>query len=287
MRFGMAVLIVGHLLGLPVASVSAYAETQERIVAVGGDITEILFAIGVGDRIVAVDSTSQHPRAAKNLPNVGYMRRLSPEPILALAPDHIIATEDAGPVGAIDVLKQAGVKFTIITDTPTVEGAAQKIEAVSTAVGEAKVGKILADEMREKVSRAQAGLPLGARPPRAVFLLSVGRGPMLAGGRNTSADAIITLAGGENIAAGIDGYKPIEPEAMNAADPELVIVTDRTLNALGGPEAVLASPLLAGTTAAKTGRLVAFDGLMLLGFGPRLADAITEMAAVLHAEERQ
>lgn len=287
MRKTLAVLFTAHLLGLPLASLTARAEPPERIVAVGGDVTEILFAVGAGARIVAVDSTSLYPRAAQDIPNVGYMRRLSPEPILALAPDHIIAIDDAGPAGAIDVLRQAGVRFTTIEDQPTIDGVIEKIERVADAVGANAAGKALAEATRQKVEAALAAVDRGARRPRAVFLLSVGRGAMLAGGRGTSADAIIVMAGGENIASEIEGYKPIEPEAMNARDPELVMVTYRTLEAMGGVDAVLASPLLAGTTAGKTGRVVAFDGLMLLGFGPRLADSIQAVSAALRPAATQ
>jgi len=281
-RLAMKVLIVVHLLGLLLVSLTATAEpAAQRIVAVGGAVTEVLYAVGAGERIVARDTTSQYPAPARALPDVGYMRRLSAEPILALAPDMIIAIEDAGPKESIAILEQAGVAYRKIPDVPTVEGTLEKIRAVAAAVDMAAEGDALAKSVAERIAAVRATVPQDKKP-RAVFLLSVGRGGLLAGGRDTSADAIITLAGGENVAAAFEGYKPFEPEAFAARDPEVIIVTDRTLEALGGKDAIAAMPAFAGTAAAKSGRIVAFDGLMLLGFSTRLADAIEATAGALH-----
>jgi len=260
---------------------SAAEPAADRIVAIGGDVTEILFALGAGDRIVAVDLTSRHPAAARALPNVGYMRQLSAEPILALAPDHIIAVSDAGPADAVAILRQAGVRYTTVEDEPDVEGALAKVAAVAAAVGREDAGAALAAEMRRKLDAIAGEVAARTVRPRVVFLLSVGRGALLAGGRDTSADGAIRLAGGENVAAEFAGYKPFEPEAMAAADPEAVIVTDRTVEALGGVDAILALPALSGTTAVKQGRVLVFDGQKLLGFGPRLPEAVAELAAAL------
>jgi len=282
MRRFTRVLIVAHCLGLPLYSLTASAEPAERIVSVGGDVTEILYAIGAGERIIAVDTTSRYPAEATALPNVGYMRRLSAEPILALAPDHIIAVADAGPKDAITILRRAGVRFTEIPDEPTVEGALAKIHAVAVATGQTERGTALAEDTASRVQAALASVPKDQPKPRALFLLSVGRGALMAGGRDSSADAMIKLAGGENIATGFSGYKPFEPEAMLALNPEIIIVTKRTMTALGGVEQMRAQPQFATTKAAATGRIVAFDGALLLGFGARLASAIEMLTAAFY-----
>ena len=282
MRRFTRVLIAAHCLGMPLVTLTAAAEPVERIISVGGDVTEILYAIGAGDAIVAVDTTSRHPEAATALPDVGYMRRLSAEPILALAPDHIIAIADAGPKDAIAILRQAGVRFTEIPDDPSVAGALAKIQAVADAAGKGEAGQELAADTEKRISAALAAVPEGQARPKALFLLSVGRGALMAGGRESSADAMIKLAGGENIASGFTGYKPFEPEAMLALDPDIIIVTKRTLLALGGVEQMRTQPQFAATSAARTGRIVAFDGAMLLGFGVRMADAIEALTKTFH-----
>ncbi len=284
MRRFTRVLIVAHCLGLPLWSMMALAEPAKRVISIGGDITEILFAIGAGDRIVAVDTTSRYPAAALALPNVGYMRQLSAEPILALAPDHIIAVADSGPKEVIAILRQAGVRFTEIPDAPSVEGALAKIRAVAAAADSVEAGAAFASSISARIDAALAAVPQGQAKPRALFLFSVGRGGLMAGGETSSADAMIQLAGGRNIATGFSGYKPFEPEAMLAADPEIIIVTERTMAALGGVEEIRAQPQFAATQAARTGRIVAFDGALLLGFGARLASGIEHLTAAFYPE---
>jgi iron complex transport system substrate-binding protein len=280
-------LIVIHCLGLPLYSLAAAADPAERIISIGGDVTEILYAIGMDERIIAVDTTSRYPARTKGLPNVGYMRRLSAEPILALTPDHIIAIADAGPKDVIAILQQAGVQFTEIPDTPTIEGALTKVRAVAAAVGRVEPGAVLAASITERINAALASVPKDRAKPRALFLLSVGRGALMAGGLGSSADAMIKLAGGENIATGFNGYKPFEPEAMLAINPEIIIVTKRTLAALGGVEQMRTQPQFAPTRAAETSRIVAFDGAMLLGFGARLASAIEMLTEAFYPASDQ
>lgn len=284
MRRFQRILIVAHFMGLPLYALTAMAEPLERIISVGSDVTEVLYAIGAGASIVAVDTTSSYPAATQALPNVGYMRRLSAEPILALSPDHIVAISDAGPAEAIAVLRQAGVRFTEIPDEPSVNGALQKIRAIAFAVNRGAAGDALAEQTASRINAALKSAPKGSRKPRALFLLSVGRGALMAGGVDSSADAMIKLAGGENIASEFTGYKPFEPEAMLALDPEIIIVTNRTMTALGGMEQMRAQPQFALTSAAKEGRIVAFDGAMLLGFGARMADAIEGLTAAFYPD---
>jgi len=241
------------ILALPLAGAGVTASAAEKFISIGGDVTEIVYALGQGERLIAVDSTSIYPPAAQQLPNVGYMRNLSAEPILAMAPDHILANADAGPASAIEVLKAAGVGYTTIPDEPTVAGTLAKVQAVGEAIGEAERAKTLAHEIEQEVASVRQRVSSYQERPRTLVLLSVGRGGLMAGGAGTSADAIIALAGGQNIAVDVKGYKPFEPEAMNRLDPEVIIVTDRTLEALGGAETMLAAPQFAGTAAARQG----------------------------------
>lgn len=272
-------------LALPFSGAAGLANAAEKIIAIGGDVTEIVHALGHGERLIAVDSTSVYPPGVRELPNVGYMRNLSAEPILAMAPDHIVAIADAGPVSAVDVLKAAGVRYTTIPDEPSVAGTLTKVRAVGKAIGETEHAETLAHEIERAVANVRQRVSGYQQRPRTLFLLSVGRGGLMAGGAGTSADAMIALAGGQNIASDIDGYKPFEPEAMNQLDPEVIIVTERTLEALGGADAMLTTPQFAGTAAAKQGRLVAMDGSLLLGFGPRLPEAVQQLAEALHPSE--
>ena len=256
---------------------------RERIVSVGGAVTEIVYALGMSDRVVAVDSTSRYPEEARSKPDVGYMRRLAAEPILAMGPSLVLAVADAGPPAVLDQLREAGLRVELIPDEPSPRGVLEKIDRVAEVLRRRAKGRVLVARLKAKfnaLSRAVAGLP---SRPRVLFLLSIGQGGApLAAGRNTAAAGIIELAGGVNAVAAFEGYKPLSSEAAVAAAPDVILVTNRSLRLLGGPEGLLAIPEIALTPAGEGRRVVAMDGLLLLGFGPRTAAAVDLLAERLH-----
>lgn len=274
----LAVLLTSSLLNL-----AAHAD-QERIIAIGGSVTEIAYALGAGDRLVAVDSTSLYPEVATELPDIGYMRRLSAEPILALEPDHILAIADAGPEPVLDQLRDAGVKITTIDDVPSPEGIVAKIEDVAQSLGLVDQGEIVAGQVAADFDALAAEVNAVAAPPvppRVMFVLNTGRGAPMVGGTGTSADAIIRLAGAENAVTGLEGYKPLSPEAAIEAAPDVILTMNRSVEASGGEEALLALPDIALTPAGQNQALISMEGLFLLGFGPRTPEAARTLATAL------
>ena len=271
---------------LPIQPVFGEAGAQHgsRIVSVGGSITEIVYALGAADRLIAVDSTSLHPPEARAHPDVGYMRRLSAEPILAMKPTLLLAVEDAGPATVLDQLRAAGTKLVIVPDDPSPEGVIEKVRVIAEALGLEEEGQKIADRLRQDLVRLGEALEDVERTPSVLFMLSIGRGAPLAAGRDTSAASIIELAGGRNAIDAFEGYKPLSPEAMVGAAPEVLLVTDRTLGLLGGERALLSRPEIAATPAGREARLITMNGLLLLGFGPRTPEAIRNLAAGLHPE---
>ena len=270
-------LTVWPLLGADIAR----SETP-RVVSVGGAVTEIVYALGLSDRIVAVDSTSLFPEEAKQKPNVGYMRRLAPEPILALEPTLLLAVEDAGPSSVFDQIREAGVPVALVPDEPSPAGVLDKIARVASVLGAAEKGKALASQLKAELASLAAVVAGIPQRPRVLFLLSIGRGAPLAAGRDTAAAAIVALAGGVNAVDAYDGYKPLSPEAAVAAAPDVLLVTARSLRLLGGRDGVLGIPEIALTPAGQEGRVIALDGLLLLGFGPRTGEAVRLLARALH-----
>lgn len=270
-----------------VAPGSAAAQATSRIVSIGGSVTEFVYALGADDRLIAVDATSRHPPRATAKPNVGYMRSLSAEPILSLEPTLVLAVADAGPRATLEQLRAAGVRIVVIPDDPDPAGILDKARAVAAALEVSERGEALADRLDDALRAAQASTARVRHRPRVLFLLSVGRGAPLAAGRSTSAQAVIELAGGVNAISEFEGYKPISPEAFATAAPDHVLVTERTLERMGGESGVLAIPGLAITPAGQARRLIAMDGLLLLGFGPRTPQAIEQLAGYLHPERRR
>jgi iron complex transport system substrate-binding protein len=277
-------LAVLAALGLALAGAPGRAADTTRLVSIGGAVTEIVYALGAGDRLVAVDTTSLYPAAARKLPNVGYMRQLSAEGVLSLRPSLVLITKDAGPPAALKQLGDAGTALQLVPDEPSAEGAAAKIRAVAEILGAGPKGARIAEALTRDLARLEQRIaPLKARP-KVVFVLSIGQGAPLAAGRNTTADAMIRLAGGVNAIAGYEGYKLLSPEAAVAAAPDAILVTSHSVELLGGADAILARPELKLTPAGKAHRLIAMDGLYLLGFGPRLAFAVRDLAKALHPD---
>lgn len=281
--------LAAPLILLALAGASARAEEvptdAKRIVSIGGTVTEIIYALGEDARIVAVDSTSTYPASAADKPDVGYIRQLSAEGVLSQKPDLIIAEAGAGPADAMAILKASGIPIVSIPTPPEAGAIAGKIRAVGAAVGKADAADRLASEvdavLKTLESRVSA-LPVPKK--RVLFALSLANGRVMAAGTDTSADAIIRLAGGINAADGIAGYKPLSDEAVIAAAPEVVLVMDNPAMHLTAEQA-FALPALQSSPAGKAQAFIAMDGLYLLGLGPRTPQAALDLAARLYPDD--
>jgi iron complex transport system substrate-binding protein len=255
---------------------------NSRIVSIGGAITEILYAIGLGQRVVAVDTTSTHPpEVLRDKPNVGYMRALSPEGVLGLNPSLILAMEGAGPPQAVTVLRAAGIPFVLVPDRFTGEGIVKKIALVAQAAGAPDRGKCLAAAVAADLEALAQVRHQIETPLRTTFLLSFVNNRAMVAGRATAADGIIKMAGATNAITGYEGYKPVNDEAIIAARPEFVLAMQRESHPLDA-KAVFSHPGFALTPAAKQQAFAAMDGLYLLGFGPRTARAARDLAATIY-----
>ncbi|MEY8829810.1 hemin ABC transporter substrate-binding protein [Sedimentitalea sp. XS_ASV28] len=251
-----------------------------NVVSAGGSITEIVYALGEQDRLIARDTTSTFPEEAQKLPNVGYVRALSPEGVLALRPGLILAEADAGPPETLDLLRDSGVPLVLIPDVPTTDGITAKIRAVGDALGATEPADQLAQQVAAQmqlVAERAAGVPEESRK-RVLFVLSLQGGRILAAGQETEASSVIELAGAVNAMNGFTGYKPVSEEAVIAAAPDIILMMNRGSAGMADDAAILAVPALAATPAGKDNSLIRMDGQYLLGFGPRTAQAVTELA---------
>lgn len=263
----------------------ALAQAPERVVAVGGVVTEVIYALGLQDRIVGVDTTSQFPaEALKDKPSVGYVRALSAEGVLSLKPTAIVAIDGSGPPDAVALLKESGVRYVVIPDERTEAGVAAKIEAIGASVGAAEPAKRLAAQTTTRFEELAALRNGITKRRRALFVLSLQNGRALVGGRNSSADSILTLAGAVNVAAEIDGFKPMTDEAIIAAAPDVIVMMRHSSTHNAPAEELFALPSFSQTPAAAKKALVRMDGLYLLGFGPRAPLAARDLMAEIYPE---
>lgn len=254
----------------------------DRVLSLGGSVTEIVYALGQEHRLVARDTTSTFPQAANDLPDVGYMRALSPEGVLSVAPELILSEEGAGPPETIAALEAAAIPFVSIPDAYSAEGVVAKIMAVGNALGTQSAAQALADQIEADFAQARAKLDAVDAPKKVLFILSTRGGRILASGLNTAADGIIEMAGGTNVITTFEGYKPLTDEAVVTAAPDVILMMDRSGDHNVEDDALFAMPALTPTPAAQAGAVVRMNGLYLLGFGPRTAQAALDLNAALY-----
>ncbi|GAB1362324.1 hemin ABC transporter substrate-binding protein [Rhodobacter sp.] len=260
-------------LALALLPIPAAAQDAQRVISLGGSVTEIAVALGAEDRLIARDTTSNYPASIEALPDVGYIRALSPENVLALAPDLIIAESDAGPPEAVEVLKSAGIPFLLMPEAHGADGIPAKIIGVGAALEKHAEAKALAETVSMGLDEAKVRAAAVTAPKRVLFILSLTGGRVMAGGEGSSAEGIIRLAGGSNAGTGFQGYKPMTDEAVIAAAPDVILMMEREGDLAIANAEVLAHPALAETPAGKSGAIVRMDGMLLLGFGPRTPEA--------------
>ncbi|ABD55051.1 heme/hemin ABC transporter substrate-binding protein [Jannaschia sp. CCS1] len=276
---GLALIMAFGLFAAFVAGPARAQDDPPRVVAVGGSITEIIYALGMEDLLVARDTTSSWPAEVEALPDVGYMRALSPEGVLSVRPDLIIAEEGAGPPETIEVLADAEIEFITVPESYDAVGVRLKIIAVAEALGVREDGVALADRIEADLSEAVAAISGDA--PRVMFILSMEGGRIMASGTGTAADGIINLAGGENAVSAFEGYSPLTDEAVLSAAPDVILMMDRGGDHSAGNADLFAHPALGLTPAAEADSVVRINGLLLLGFGPRTPEAVARLSAAL------
>jgi iron complex transport system substrate-binding protein len=265
---------------LPRASAAAF---PERLVVAGGALTEIAVALGGARSLVGIDSTSLYPhRVVDPVPKIGYLRTLSAEGILSLNPSLLLASDQAGPPSVFDQLRAVRLPLALIAESFAVDDVPGKVATVADALGQGAAGREMAAAVAQDLASLRAMVAGLAATPAVLFVLSNASDRLMAAGQATAAETMIALAGGRNAIHGYANYKPLSAEAAVAADPDVIVIPDHVLTALGGVEAVRRMPQIAATRAGSAGRIVAMDTLFLLGLGPRVAHAGRALAGALH-----
>lgn len=259
--------------------------TEQRIVSVGGALTEIVYALGAERLLAGADTTSQWPEAAKALPQVGYMRNLSAEGILSLTPTSLLATQSSGPPVVIEQIRQAGIAVKTVSESNTPDGVLAKIREVADWLNLPEQGEQLVAQVRNDFEQLDRFTSRLSKRPKVLFVLAMSRGAPIVSGAGTSADAMIRIAGGDNALSGFEGFKPASSEALIGAAPDVIVLTDLAANAAGGVERFFELPGIESTPAGKRRRTVTMDALYLLGFGPRTGKAALDLATRLHAAD--
>jgi iron complex transport system substrate-binding protein len=264
------------------------APTPKRIVSLKPNITELLFAMGAGDKVVGVTTWCDRPDAAKKLPKVADYIKPNIEKILVLKPDLIIASQENSVKAPFEILENSGIEVLYLT-FKNIDDLMLSINKLSRAVGHYEEGERLINEIKEiinspaviasvaKQSSKDAGLlrriaPRNDVKPKALII--VGKRPLVAAGTKTFLGEIVKIAGGENIIKSKILYPHIDIETVIARDPDIII--DLSM----GSEADSKEWQKYDIKAAKTGRI---HNLNMSDFrlGARVAEQIEGMKKIL------
>jgi iron complex transport system substrate-binding protein len=279
--FLLATALAGF--SLPVAALEPFSDTS-RLVSIGGSLTEIIYALDEEERLVARDQTAIYPPQVEDLPDVGYMRALSPEGVLSVSPTALLVIEGSGPPEALDVLSHAGVEYKTVPESFTHEGVVAKVRAVGEALGVEDKAEVLASEIDAALTAAEERTESLAERKRVLFVLSMQGGKINASGTGTAANGIIDLAGALNAITDYEGYKQLTEEAVIAAAPDVILMMDRGGDHGATHAQLLEHPAIALTPAGQNHAIIMMDGAYLLGFGPRTAEAVTDLVEALYPE---
>jgi iron complex transport system substrate-binding protein len=255
------------------------------IVSLSGDLTEILFALGFGDRVVAVDVTTTFPPEAAEIPVIGFGQQLAPEPVLGMRPSLVLANELTGPPEAIEQMRGAGIPVLVIAGGTSLDDPARKIRLIGEVMGAPEEAEALAIEVDAEI---QAALDVAAQAeasPNAVFVYSRGPELLLVFGVGTATNAMLTGAGAVDVGAeAVHGAAPLSAELLAAMQPDVIVLPESGFLALGGAEAFLEVPGVAQTPAGENQNFLAYDEAYFFNLGPRTGEALMEFVLDLYPE---
>lgn len=253
------------------------AAPKERIVSLNGAVTEIISDLGHEKELVGRDVTSTYPQWVKDsVKDLGHVRSISVEAILALNPALILASDKDLPPAIDEKLKNSGIKFKVFHQDFSVDGTKQLIGEVAQFIGDDK-----AQSLQTKIDSDLTKVKTFSAKPKVLFIYARGAGTMMVAGGNTPLESMINLAGGANAATGFTDFKPLTPEALVNSNPDVILLFDSGLQSLGGIDGLLKIPGVAQTNAGKNKAVITMDGGLLADFGPRLGEAAVTLNSLL------
>lgn len=276
-QFKMAILLLVLLNSVTGLAYAGDKSTPKRIVTAGGSITEIMYALGLEKRVIGIDTSSNYPPRVSALPKVGYYRGLAAEGIMSLNPDMLVVAKGAGPEVVLKQIKSLGVKVKAYEQSQyTQEAWAVTIKKIGSDFNRPKAATNLINSVFKGIENYQNTRHFEPKRINAITLLSVGQRGPIAAGRNTVPNFLMSLAGINNAAVALDGYKPFSTELLAEQKVDMVLVPSHIADGLGGKEAICANQIIKMATSNKC-NLFVMDGLLLMGFGARLDQAIGEI----------
>ncbi|MDN3708769.1 ABC transporter substrate-binding protein [Myroides ceti] len=246
-----------------------------KIVSLNGAITETLAQLGEENNIIGVDVTSNYPEGLK-AQNLGHVRSITAESILALQPTVIYASNKDMNPDLLEKLKASKVKLELIDQEFSAQGTANLITTVAKSLNKENYQPII-----DNINAKLATVKTLEKKPKVLFIYARGAGNLMVAGKDTPLERIITIAGGENAANDFSDFKPLTPEALVSSNPDVILMFDSGLASIGGVDGLLKIEGISATNAGKNKKVIAMEGQYLSGFGPRLGDAAVDLNKLL------
>lgn len=259
------------------SSQSAGNAGEPRIVTMTAGLTETVFALDLGDRVVGRDLSSTL-EAAADLPIVTSGHDVSAESVLSLRPTLVLVDEDTGPKEALEQIAAAGVTVTTVEKAVTIEEIVPRLLAVADVLGVPERGAAVAERIQADLT--SIAWPGGERPVVSFLYLRGTASVYLLGGPGAGPDSLIAAAGATDggVAAGLDQpFTPLTPEALVAAAPDILLVTTTGLESVGGLDGMLELSGVSQTPAGRARRVIAIEDGLLFSFGPRTPGLIASL----------
>ena len=258
-----------------------------RIVCLSKHLTEMVFALGKGHNLVAVDLSSTYPDSAKLLKTVGYHRALSPESIIAMNPDLVIHSNDIGPENVLPQITKAGLNIKVFGGANTFDSAKLLLKELGVFFGVEKAADSIILKMdKDIVAAADSLKALHLTDTPSVMIIHFGRANnvyFVMSGRRGVGDKMIGLAGGKTATYDAKGARQISAEAVAVANPDIIIATDFGFDQMGSMDKFINGvPGVALTNAGKNKRIVRFEEHDLIYFGPRTGENIIKLMNLIH-----
>lgn len=265
-----------------ITSASAWAQ---KIITAGSAMTETVCALGLCDKIVASDRTSTYPAEIQKLPTIGYRSSIGAEGIISLQPTLLIAEKDYVEATVLTQVQTAGIKVLIIDRVYTLEGTKDLIQKISTELNKKAEGEKIIKKIEGELKEAQAVVKKSKVNPKVLCVYNRGASSVSAAGTNTFSE-ILPFVGATSAVTGIEGYKPLNAEALMASNPDYILMFESGVQSLGGIDGVIKIPGVEQTTAGKKKQVIVMDGIKLSNFGPRLGEAVKELVVQLHPDAK-
>lgn len=283
MKYRLIILFCTAAAALSACNVGADKKNKDqlpdsvKIVSLNGTISEIVAGLGLEKNIVGTDITSNYPESLKSKPKIGHNRRINAEGVLSLQPNIVVGiAKEVSPQLAAQ-FRSSGIRLILFNQEFTPKGTKDLIRAVGDSLHHTLKVDSLTKAFETELAEAQKHIN-NPKKPKVLFIYARGAGTMMVGGTGTPVEKVIELAGGTNAITEFAEYKPLTSESLVKANPDVILLFDDGLESLGGANGLLGVQGVSQTNAGKNKRFVTMKGELLTSFGPRLGQAVTELA---------